>query len=191
MLEDGAIDFSAEVDFAAAMTGELARDLVGEPGCSSLLRERLGEGVATPSDHKRSLAPVAAFTPWERGRSAPASSAIIRQKRKPLRPLSTREANRLRKAYPEIEATLDLHGLGKIDAYGRVQDFLYQQQAAGARHVMIITGKGRIGDGVLRRELPHWLNDISLRPLVSAFASGRPEKGGHGVTHVLVKAHRE
>jgi DNA-nicking Smr family endonuclease len=54
--------------------------------------------------------------------------------------------------------------------------------------VVIITGKGRgTAMGVLRTALPDWLNEPRLRPLISTITHARPEKGGEGVTHVLLK----
>lgn len=106
----------------------------------------------------------------------------------PLSALATREANKRFRSYP-IDATLDLHGATKLEALTRVQHFIHHQHRAHRRHVVIITGKGRGGEmGVLRTHLPQWLNEPPLRPLISAFAHARPEKGGTGVMHVLLKA---
>ena len=45
--------------------------------------------------------------------------------------------------------------------------FLAEAQADGLRCVAIVTGKGSSAEGgVLRRELPHWLNAPDLRPLL-------------------------
>ena len=91
-----------------------------------------------------------------------------------------------------LEATLDLHGMGKIEAYGQVQSFIQQQVRKARRHVLIITGKGRGGqEGVLRSNLPHWLNEPALRPLIAAMITARPEKGGAGALHVLLKIARD
>ena len=106
----------------------------------------------------------------------------------PLTALPLRDAKRVFKSHSVIEATLDLHGLTKLDAYLQVQQFVMRAHCAKRRHVAIITGKGRAGElGVLRSNLPHWLNEPALRPLISAFATARAEKGGEGVLHVLLK----
>ena len=105
----------------------------------------------------------------------------------PLDPLAAREAHKRFKAHPEIEATLDLHGMGKEEAYDAIARFLERAQKLGRRHVSIITGKGRGGEGILRRELPHWLNEPANRRRISAFAEASAREGGAGVTHVLVK----
>lgn len=101
--------------------------------------------------------------------------------------LTGREATRLLKPYAPVEATLDLHGMGRVQAYGAVQDCIARARAAGKRHVLIITGKGRLGEGILRTQLPHWLNEPALRPQVVAIAQATPNKGGSGVYHVIVK----
>ncbi len=116
-------------------------------------------------------------------------TARARKNLSPLKQLSIREAVRSFRPYGPIEATLDLHGLSKFEAYERVQHFIIAAKRRGQRHVTIITGKGRGGEvGVLRANLPHWLNEPGLRPLISAVAEARAEKGGAGVMHVLVKA---
>jgi len=101
--------------------------------------------------------------------------------------LSGRQAARVLKPHAPVGAVLDLHGSGKIDAYGMVRDFILQSRARGMRHVLIITGKGRTSEGVLRANLPHWLNEPGLRPSIAAIAQGSANRGGSGVFHVLLK----
>lgn len=105
----------------------------------------------------------------------------------PLEVLTGRDATRATKPYGRAQATLDLHGMGKLDAYEAVRDFIADVYANGARHVAIITGKGRTSDGVLRTSLPHWLNEPGLRRMVGAITQASPDKGGSGVFHVLLK----
>ncbi len=137
----------------------------------------------TPSPEEPSPAP---------SRRTPATVAPLRAApAEPLAPLPARDAARRFKAHATVEATLDLHGYSKEEAYEAVGRFLKRQQQQHHRHVTIITGKGRTRESVLRRELPHWLNEPRLRPLISAFAAATPEKGGTGVTHVLLKKRRD
>ncbi|TDG33660.1 hypothetical protein E2C05_02815 [Paracraurococcus ruber] len=85
----------------------------------------------------------------------------------------------LRRGETRPERTLDLHGRRAQDAHAAVRRFLHQAQAEGLRCVAIVTGKGSMGQemGVLRRELPHWLNAPDLRPLIlgaAHYAAGNP-----------------
>ncbi len=142
---------------------------------------------------------VASDAPASRGvrrRGNPPSSPAAtnngaRSESQILNPLPIREAAKRFKSHAEIEATLDLHGLSKIEAYAAVARFLVRERGKGRRHLLIITGKGREGEGILRRELPHWLNEPALRAHLSAFAHAHPTRGGAGVMHVLLKKHRD
>ncbi|MCB4823318.1 Smr/MutS family protein [Roseicella aerolata] len=85
----------------------------------------------------------------------------------------------LRRGDTRPERTLDLHGRRAQDAHAAVRRFLHEAQADGLRCVAIVTGKGSVGHepGVLRRELPHWLNAPELRHLLlgaAHHAAGNP-----------------
>jgi DNA-nicking Smr family endonuclease len=84
------------------------------------------------------------------------------------------------------ERTLDLHGRRVEEAHRAVAAFVAAAHAQGLRCVAIVTGKGS-GEtgGVLRRELPHWLNAPGLRPLVLALA--HPHRANTGAVHVLLR----
>lgn len=149
--------------------------------------------TTTPARHKRRAARPhpPAQKPAVAPDTAPALKPVAparRAPKTPLAPLTMREAGKRFKPHRTVDATLDLHGLNTHEAYGRVARFLARAQQAGHRHVAIITGKGRGAEpGVLRRALPVWLNEPGIRPMISAFSHARPEKGGEGVTHVLLK----
>jgi DNA-nicking Smr family endonuclease len=85
----------------------------------------------------------------------------------------------LRRGETRPERTLDLHGRRAQDAHAAVRRFLHDAQLDGIRCVAIVTGKGSIGQepGVLRRELPHWLNAPELRHLLlgaAHYSAGNP-----------------
>jgi DNA-nicking Smr family endonuclease len=105
----------------------------------------------------------------------------------PLEPMGARAANQMLKSRGPIMATLDLHGLTKIDAYTHLRQFIAQQFHLHHRHLLIITGKGRTGAGVLRRAVPEWLNETDMRFMIAGFAQASIEKGGEGALHVLLK----
>src|SRR5690606_40629743 len=70
----------------------------------------------------------------------------------------------------------------------RSAGFLARSQALGRRCVLVVTGKGRGREesGVLRRQVPHWLNQPSLRARILAFDYARPEHGGMGALYLLL-----
>jgi DNA-nicking Smr family endonuclease len=64
---------------------------------------------------------------------------------------------------------LDLHGMTAQHAFHALRSFLRAAHAERLRCVEIVTGRGGPeGSGVLRRELPFWLNLPEIRPMVLA-----------------------
>lgn len=96
----------------------------------------------------------------------------------------------LRRGRMRPERTLDLHGRRAEEAHDAVRRFVLAAQAEGLRCVAIVTGKGT-GEtgGVLRRELPHWLNAPPLRALILAVA--HPHRANTGAVHLLLRRKRE
>jgi len=82
--------------------------------------------------------------------------------------------------------TLDLHGKTTHAAFHAFERFLLTAHAEQLRCVEIITGRGS-GEhgGVIRRELPHWLNLPAIRPLV--LAASHPHPLNPGSTRVLLR----
>ena len=107
-----------------------------------------------------------------------------------LTPLDARRAEKLFKPHARIQASIDLHGMTQEEAFATLGNFLMRQVQAGHRHVAVITGKGRAGEGVLRRAVPQWLELPQFRPFVAAITHATPKKGGEGVLHVLLKKNK-
>ncbi len=95
----------------------------------------------------------------------------------------------LRRGRTRPERTLDLHGARAQDAHDAVRRFLARAQADGLRCVAIVTGRGAAPEGgVLRRELPHWLNAPDLRPML--LGAVHPSATNPGAVHLLLRRHR-
>ena len=94
----------------------------------------------------------------------------------------------LRRGKTRPERTLDLHGRRAEEAHGATVSFLRAAHADGLRCVAIVTGKGAGEGGVLRRELPHWLNLPSLRPLI--LGAAHPHRANTGAVHLLLRRRR-
>lgn len=104
-----------------------------------------------------------------------------------------RTVERMRRGKLPIDARLDLHGHYQDAAHAELNAFIASCAATGCRLVLVITGKGSVGEGggVLRRRLPDWLNQPTCRPYVLAFSSARPEHGGAGAFYVLLRRQRD
>ncbi len=81
--------------------------------------------------------------------------------------LDARRLRDLRRGKQRPERRLDLHGKRAQDAHHAVRAFLHDAWIDGLRCVEVVTGKGPAPEGgVLRRELPHWLNAPELRGML-------------------------
>jgi DNA-nicking Smr family endonuclease len=115
----------------------------------------------------------------------------------PLAPLGRRMRQKLGRGRESIDDRIDLHGMTQADAHAALGHFLRRAQHGGARVVLVITGKGvRDGAdasserGVLKRQVPHWLESAELRPLVVGFESAGIGHGGAGALYVRVRRGR-
>lgn len=106
--------------------------------------------------------------------------------------LDRRTMDKLRKGRLRPEARLDLHGMTAAAAHGALGGFLASAQAVDKRCVLVITGKGSLkqGGGIIRRELPGWLNAAGTRSRVLGFAQAQPADGGGGAFYVLLRRRR-
>jgi DNA-nicking Smr family endonuclease len=105
--------------------------------------------------------------------------------------LDRRSAERLRRGKLPIDGRLDLHGMTQAAAVERLAEFIAGAQSAGKRCVLVITGKGLAGGGILREQVPHWLNQPPNRGRVLAFDYAQAQHGGMGALYVLLKRRRE
>ena len=122
-----------------------------------------------------------------------APAAAPKTQAPPLVPLGRRMRSKLARGSEPIDDRIDLHGMTQADAHAALAHFLRRAQARGARVVLVITGKGaRAGDalserGILKRQVPHWLESAALRPLVIGFESAGLGHGGAGALYVRLR----
>jgi DNA-nicking Smr family endonuclease len=156
--------------------------------------KKLWRRVAAGVKSKRAL-PVEDDGPTEQSepvkrsaRSASASPVLPRPKAKAPSSLQNRaNEKRVRRGKLEIGASLDLHGHTQDSGRTALGRFLRVAQRRGDRTVIVITGVGRGGEGVMKRRLPEWLADHDIRPLVAGFAPAHRAHGGAGAFYVFLK----
>jgi DNA-nicking Smr family endonuclease len=96
-------------------------------------------------------------------------------------------AERLKRGRYPVEAYLDLHGMIQAEAHRALEGFVAGSRAAGRRCLLVITGHGRLGGGVLKAAVPRWLGEPELRRHVLALAPAQPQDGGSGALYVLLR----
>jgi len=97
---------------------------------------------------------------------------------------------RMRRGKVSVSARIDLHGMTQAEAHPALDAFLEAAWYAGKREVLVITGKGTRADGsigVLREQVPRWLNAFPNRAKVVAFQYASPKDGGEGALYVRLK----
>lgn len=104
--------------------------------------------------------------------------------------LDRRSAERLKKGEMEIEADIDLHGLSQDMAHFQLAAFIQRCWVAQRRCVLVVTGKGAQGFGILRAQVPRWLNQSPLRERILGFSYAQPRHGGDGALYVLIRRQR-
>lgn len=186
------------------------RDLQSE------FERQLTETTASPEDRalgrlalgsrKHSQPPTPRVEPAAERKRADVAS----QKRKAPQPISpalggldAKLSRKIRQGRVEIDDRLDLHGMTQATAHAALRRFILYCAAQNKRTVLVITGKGRSsprsdhGDdwidssarstGVLRRNLPGWLSDPALKPLIIGFESAAVQHGGAGAYYVRLR----
>lgn len=120
--------------------------------------------------------------------SAPVAEQKSVRRPAPSPPEDLSGQRRIRRGQNEIDARLDLHGHTQDTAHRELIEFLLRQASQGARCVLVITGKGRMGTGILRARLFDWIADPDLRPFIAGYATAHPRHGGAGATYIFLRA---
>jgi DNA-nicking Smr family endonuclease len=108
-----------------------------------------------------------------------------------------RKAQRdLKRGKSNPEARLDLHGITLAQAHPALNRFILGAQADGKRLVLVITGKGKDRDeggpipqklGILRHQVPHWLQIPPLKQAVAGISVANQRHGGAGAYYVRLR----
>jgi DNA-nicking Smr family endonuclease len=99
--------------------------------------------------------------------------------------------HRIARERDPIAARLDLHGYDQDRARAALELFLRRAWDEGFRSVLVITGKGFQGDGVLRRYAPEWLAAPHLVDVVAGVSEAHRRHGGEGALYVALKRKRK
>lgn len=90
-----------------------------------------------------------------------------------------------------VEAVLDLHGHVQHEAQQRLEHFVTTAIARDLRVLLVITGKGRAGGGVLRQQLPLWLKMSAHKAKILAATPASLRHGGAGAFYICLRRRRD
>jgi DNA-nicking Smr family endonuclease len=97
-------------------------------------------------------------------------------------------AKKLKEGSYPIDVRLDLHGCNQDEAFLALNNCISNAYNLGKRCVLVITGKGVHGKGVLREQLPKWL--AGLQEYILAINPATSQNGGSGAFYVLLRRNK-
>lgn len=106
---------------------------------------------------------------------------------------------RMKRGKMPVEARIDLHGMTLDQAYPRLNSFIMGAHARGLRLVLVITGKGRraqddgpipVRHGILKHQVPQWLQGGMMGVVVLQIAPAHQSHGGSGAFYVYLRRGR-
>lgn len=155
-------------------------------------------------DYVRDVVPVKKTPAVQKDPATPPKKAAARKKETTPSPaakisahtqqtpqLDGRLDQRLRRGRVPLDGTLDLHGMTQDEAHGRLNAYLTGAQARNKRCLLVITGKGRGGEGILRQKFPQWMALPPLKEIVLKIVPAIQGHGGSGAWYVYLKRNRD
>ncbi len=102
-------------------------------------------------------------------------------------PLFERQDKKTRRGKVEVDVKIDLHDMTREQAFDALRRALIRAYNHNKRTVLVVTGKGLRGEGVLRQSFPGWINHADIRPLIAEFAPAHQRHGGGGAWYIFLK----
>jgi DNA-nicking Smr family endonuclease len=175
-----------------------AKPIKRRPGLRKSATESAKPASAATSKGAATSAPAQPAKPpaLKRAVARPAAPAPKKSEPPPLERgqspgVDKRQAARLKRGRTPIEARLDLHGLTQDAAHKRLTSFIENAVASDKRAVLVVTGKGlKEGSGIIRAQVPRWLNEPRLRPHILTYEYAQPKDGGMGALYILLRKRR-
>lgn len=72
----------------------------------------------------------------------------------------------IRKMPQELPLMLDLHGLTVQQAFDTTVRFLTVHYRAGTKEVVVVTGKGTMGEGLIKKEFDAWMKNQKIQKYI-------------------------
>jgi len=104
--------------------------------------------------------------------------------------LDLKTVRKIAKGRISIDGRIDLHGLTQLEAHDRLFRTLEHAWHEQKRVILVITGKGRVGEGILRQAVPRWLAEPAFNAITSGYSEAHASHGGGGALYVRVKRQR-
>ena len=157
--------------------------------------------IATDTKSPEPAAPTAKREPIPAFKigSKPRQETRIPAQTTPAPRMDAKAFRKLGQGKLEPEGRIDLHGMRVDEAHAELINFILRSHAKGRRLVLVITGKGTgpgpqgplpYQRGILRRQVPHWLQQNPVAPLVLETRTASLRHGGEGALYVYLRRRR-
>ena len=171
---------------------------------SSLEVERFDPDVSLPAPAPRNLRKAKAVILGKpvrpsRGPAHNLAPAIHDQIRQAPVQMDHKSFGKLKRGKLRPEGKIDLHGMTLDRAHPILTGFVMNAHAQGKRLILVVTGKGKQRDeggpipvrhGVLRHQVPQWLQMQPMKSVVLQVAQAHVSHGGGGAYYVYLRRHR-
>ena len=147
------------------------------------IRPSLKSDTALPAEPPTRLASIAPL----RVRPEDLKPVPVKSPKTPPGRIEPNRKLRIVKEREQIGARLDMHGLDQDQARATLEGFIRRAYEDGHRAVLVITGKGRVGQGVLKQRTPEWLAGPAVREMVAGVSTADQRHGGEGALYVALK----
>ena len=95
--------------------------------------------------------------------------------------------NLLKKGKIRPDGIIDLHGYKLKTGKIKLQSYIFYAYEKNLRNILVVTGKGHKNTGVLKKEVPTWLNEKETKPYLVNFEIAPNNFGGEGALLVRIK----
>ena len=105
-------------------------------------------------------------------------------------PVFTRQDKKTRRGKIVFDGKLDLHDLTQPEAFSKLRHGIIRSFNQNKKCILVVTGKGLRGQGVLRQNLPTWLEHPDIRHVIAEYAPAHIKHGGGGAWYVFLKTEK-
>ena len=95
--------------------------------------------------------------------------------------------NSLKKGKIKPDGIIDLHGYKLKTGKIKLKSYIVKSYENNLRNILIITGKGFNNLGVLKKEVPIWLDDQEIKIFLISYEIAPSNYGGSGALLVRIK----
>ncbi len=101
--------------------------------------------------------------------------------------LERNQDKKTRRGRVVIDTKIDLHDMTQAVARPALSRAIIRASNRNHKCVLVVTGKGIRGEGVLRRNFIAWIDAPDIRPLIATYAQAHIRHGGSGAWYVFLK----